>query len=281
MATTTQANTGVVRAARPVDWSRWLAAVLALVLLGAGVALLAAELNLLPAAWQRPLAVVAPAAVMAAGAGLALWGGPDWRRSLPAFAVEQSGAACGELVVSSGGQDVTVQAFAGSSQLAVGEFPNPRGPQVELRGTAAKIVLDQRRGVAAFAGGPWRAALTKSVPWDLDLRATSGHLALNLRDLTVASLKVHSAYGNVDLTLPAQGPGELQLRLALGDLAVTVPEGVEARLRLKVGPLVSVSALGRRLISVAPNEWMTPLYPTTALRCTVLIDMTAGDLVLN
>jgi hypothetical protein len=271
----------MVRAARPVDWGRWLAGLLALVLLSAGLALLAAELNLLPVGWEQPLAIAAPAAVMAAGAGLALWDGPDWRRSLPAFAVERDGAACGELVVAAGGQDVDVQALAGSSQLAVGEFPNRRGPRVELRGTAAKIVLDQRRGGAALAGGPWRAALSKSVPWDLDLRATSGHLALNLRDLNVASLKVHSAYGNVDLTLPAQGPGELRLRLALGDLAVTVPEGVEARLRLKVGPLVGVTAPGRRLINVAPNEWMTPLYPTTAERCTVVIDMTAGDLVLN
>jgi hypothetical protein len=281
MATTTQTNTSLGAPARPVDWGRWLAWLQAAALAAAGLVLLAGEAGLLPAAWQRPAAIGVPVVLMAVGGALAGWGWPGARRSLPGFAVERGAAARGELMVTAGGHDVAVRAFGGSSQLAAGEFPNLSGPVVAVAGSTAQLTLDERRCVPALAVGPWVVALAKGLPWALDLRAGGGRLDLNLRDLPVASLQAHSAYGDVALTLPGHGPAELTVHLGLGDLAVTVPDGVEARLRLRVGPLVRVVSTGQRLVNVAPNEWMTPLFPTTTQRCTVLIEMSAGDLQLN
>jgi hypothetical protein len=264
-----------------VEWGRWLAWLPALALAAAGLLLVAAELALLPAAWQRPASIGAPAALMAVGGVLVWRGWPGTARRLPAFAVERGGAVCGALAVAAGSHDVVVRAFGGSSQLAVGEFPNPNGPSVSAAGGTAQLTLDERRCVPALAVGPWTAALAKGLPWTLDLKAGAGHLDLNLRELTLASLTLHSAIRNVAVTLPGQGQAELTLHLGLGDLTITVPAGVEARLRLKVGPLVAVEAAGPRLVNVAPNEWMTPLYPTARQRCTVLIEMAAGDLHFN
>jgi hypothetical protein len=276
MATTTQTNAALRPAARPIDWGPWLNRLLATALVAAGLGLLATELGVMPADWSPAAAVAAPVAVMAAGTLLAAWG---WSkpRPLPAFAVERGHVECGELAALTGSNDLQVQAFAGSSQLAVGQFPDRRGPKVHLQGTAARLTLEPRRATP-FEGGPWSVALAKGLPWELFLRARGGHLDLNLRDLTIASLRVHSDYGNVDLTLPAQGPAEMQLKLALGDLTLAVPDGVEARLRVTAGTLATVKVDERRFIKVAAGEWMTPLYPTTAQRCSVVVDLATGDL---
>ncbi len=258
-------------------WGRWLQRVLAAALVVLGVALLASELNLLPAEWAQPVALGGPAVVMAAGLGLVVWGWSGWRQPLAPFAIERGAAECAELVAVTGGADLEVRAFGGSGQLAVGQFPSPRGPRVVARGATARVHLEPRL-TTPYANNQWSVALAKTVPWAFDLRSGGGHFDLNLRDLSVASLRVHSAYGSVDLTLPAQCPAELRVRLALGDLAVCVPEGVEVKLWLIVGPLVGVDVDERRFINVAPNEWMTPLYTTTHQRCTLLVDMSAGDL---
>jgi hypothetical protein len=104
---------------------------------------------------------------------------------------------------------------------------------------------------------------------------------LDLRELTVGGLAVDSSYGGVDLTLPSHCPAEMRLRLGLGDLTVTVPDGVEVKLRLALGPLASVTFDNRRLVQVAPNEWMTPLYPAKAERCTLVVKVATGDVRLR
>ena len=276
--TTTQPNTNVQPVLRPIDWGQWLYRVLATALVVSGLGLLAGETNALAPEWARALALAGPVLVMAVGAGLVVWGWAGGRRSLPDFAVERGHAACGELVAVTGGADLQLRAFAGSSHLAVGQFPDADGPGVDMHGTAVRLTLAPRQTWPDLAAGTWNVAVAKGLPWELDLRSGGGHLELNLRDLMVPSLRLQSAYGNVALTLPAHGPADLRLRLALGDLNVTVPVGLEARLRLVSGPLVNVSVDERRFINVAPGEWMTPLYPTTTQRCTLLVDMSAGDL---
>jgi hypothetical protein len=276
--TTTPSNTALSAAVSPIDWPRLAYCALAAILVILGVAMLASELQVLPAEWARPLTVAGPVAVMLAGAALALWGWPGARGRLPAFAVERGEVVCGELVAITGGADLALHPFAGTSQLAVGHFPNTSGPRVELDGKRARLTLEPRLARPHLAAGPWSLAVARGLPWDLDLRAGGGHLDLDLAGLIVASLRLHSAFGNVALTLPSYGQPDLRLRLALGDLHVTVPEGLEVRLRLKSGPLVRVTMDERRFVNVAPNEWMTPLYPTTTQRCTLLVDMSAGDL---
>jgi hypothetical protein len=268
-------------AGSPWDAPRWQYRGLAVAAVVLGLALFTSELGLLPVELARPVAVAAPVALMVAGAALVLRGWPGAQKSGPAFAVERGQAARGELAAVVGGQDLTLCAFAGQSQLAVGEFPNRQGPRVEVEATLTRLTLTPQMVVPYLGGGPWNLAVTKSVPWTLNVRADGGHLDLNLRDLTIEQLKVHSAYGKVCLTLPTQAPAELQLRLALGDLFITVPEGAEVKLRLSAGSLVNTQVDERRFIQVAPNEWMTPLYLTTTQRCTVLVDMTAGELKIT
>lgn len=265
----------------PWDAERWSYRFVAVGVVVVGLALLTHELGVVPAELAGPVAMGGPVALMLAGAALMRWGWPARPKAAPTFLVERGPAERAELLVETGSNDLTLSAFAGSSQLAVGEFPNLQGPQVETKGSVTCLKLESNRVVPYLAGAPWHLALARGLPWVIDLRASGGHLDLDLRDLAVAGLTVHSAYGRVDLTVPVQGTAELHLQLGLGDLAVTVPPGAEAKLRLEAGALVNVQVDERRFIQVAPHEWMTPLYPTTTHRCTVIAALSAGDVAIT
>ena len=248
------------------------------VCIGLGLLLLAYNLS---GPWAGAGAVVAywPALVIGLGAGLPFAG--RWARgfNVPAFACERDGCEAAELWVTAGTADVEVEAFSGSSQVAVGQFPNPAGPQVTRAGAVTRLVMD-RRAAAPLLAGRWTAALGKGLPWTLNLRASVGAFVLNLRDCTVAGLDLESWAGPVELTLPAAGAGELYLRLGLGDLTVRLPDGVGVWLKFEAGPLASLKLNGRRWVRVAADEWATPDYANAAQQCRLRVALWAGDLKL-
>jgi hypothetical protein len=169
--------------------------------------------------------------------------------------------------------------LAVADHLAAGTFPSYAGPRVELEGRRMKVVLD-RRATAPLMPGAWAVALNAHLPWAVHLRAGTGALVLNLCDLPITVLDLYSFAGPVDLTLPASGQGDMNLRLVLGDLTLHVPDGVGLRLQLRTGPLVNLHLNGSRLTRTAPNEWATPDFSATPQRFALAVDLAAGDLRL-
>ena len=221
-----------------------------------------------------------PALVIVLGLGLPFVS--RWAQGLqvPAFACDRGDAQAAELWVMAGTADVCVEAFVGLSQLVVGKFPNPAGPQVASLGAATRVVMD-RRAAAPLLSGPWTASLGKGLPWTLQLRASTGGFTLDLRDLTIVKLSLDSIAGPVDLTLPATGQGEMDLRLLLGDLTLRVPEGVGLRLKVDGGPLATLKLNGWRFVRLAADEWATPDFDSAAQRFTLRVKMLTGDLKLG
>lgn len=246
---------------------------------GLGAVLLAANLGLLPEPARQLVRLVWPAGVVAAGLWLIL---ADRAPTgvVPAYAVERGEARAGELAAATGTADLQVQAFAGASQLVVGQFPAPRGPQVVVAEGATRVILAPRLAVPLLPGRCWAAALAKGIPWTLDLGSNLGDFTLDLRDLAVTGVKLRTTLGQVDLTLPAAGQAELDLRLALGDLIVRVPETMAVRVKVRSGSLATVRVDARRFIELAPGEWASPLFAVSADRCTLAVQLGAGELKL-
>jgi hypothetical protein len=247
-------------------------------LVGLGLLLLAYNIS---GPWPGAGAAAAlwPALVILLGVGLPFvaW----WARGfqLPAFACDRNSCEAAELWVTAGTADVRVEAFVGASQLAVGKFPSLAGPQVMKAGAVTRLVMDHRAAAPLLSGG-WSAALNKTLPWSLQLRASVGGFVLDLRDLLVVKLDLESVAGPVDLTLPAAGQGEMALRLLLGDLTLRVPEGVGVKLKFEAGPLATLKLNGRRLVRLAADEWATPDFSTAPQRFALRVNMLAGDLKL-
>ena len=196
---------------------------------------------------------------------------------LPAFAIDRGEYQTGHLHLASGLTDVQVSPFIGASQLAVGQFPDYRGPRLQADGSRATLILD-RRAASPFLFGLWAVSLVKSLPWSFTFNSDAGHFNLNLRDLNVTALDLHSGVGDVDLTLPTAGQGEMALWLGLGDLTLRVPEGVAVKIKWTPGPLARAQLDGQRFIQTSPSEWATPNFSSSAQRFTLSIALTSGDL---
>lgn len=257
---------------------RWYQITAALLIV-AGLLLLAYTEGWLPGPVARAAAFW-PAGLILAGLGLLYAGRPAVGFGLPRFVCERGSSEAGEVWVEAGMAEVRVQALTGADQLAVGAFPNHKGPKVEVEDRHAKLTFDWRRA-APLLSGPWDLALNAQVPWTLHLRSGMGAVSLNLHDLPVTALDLYAWAGPVDLTLPAAGQGEMRLRLVLGDLHLRLPKEVGLQLQVKAGPLANLSLNGSPLTQVAPGEWNTPDYAAAPHRFVVTVDMTGGDLRIS
>jgi hypothetical protein len=247
----------------------------ALALMVLGACLLAYQLGLLP----DPLAQVAalwPALLILLGLVL-VTGRLTLGLALPSFAVDRGDYQSAHLHLAAGVADAQISAFAGASQLAVGQFPGYGGPRLQANAASATLILD-RRATSPFFTGPWTVSLVKGLAWSFTLHSDVGHFNLNLRDLTVAALDLRSGVGDVELTLPAAGQGEMTLRLGLGDLTVRIPNGMAVKIKLEAGPLTGVRLDDHRFIQTNPSEWVTPNFSASLQRFTLCVSLTTGDL---
>jgi hypothetical protein len=247
----------------------------ALVLAALGAFLLAHQLGLLPG----PLAQAAafwPLLLILIGLRL-VTGRASLGFALPAFAIDRGDYQSAHLHLAAGLADAQVSTFVGASQLAVGQFPVYGGPRLQANGSSAALILD-RRAVSPFLAGPWTVSLVKGLPWSFTLHSDAGHFNLNLRDLTVTALDLQSGVGDVEVTLPALGQGEMALRLGLGDLTVRVPDGMAVKIKLAAGPLTRIRLDDQRFIQTHSSEWVTPNFSASPQQFTLSIALTAGDL---
>src|SRR5579859_524932 len=219
-----------------------------------GRAILASNLGWLAPQADRVVQVVWPAGVIVAGLWLIAAGGREWRAGPTPFAVEwgeaeQAGlvasAGTADLALVAGGDDLAATELAATelaaAKLAGGEWTLRRAPRVETRDHQVTLRLEPGLGLPAVSGARWRLALSRAVPWRINLRSSTGNLDVDLTDLTVAELRLRSVVGDVSLQLPTAGGTELDLSLAFGDLTVTVPDGVGVRVKLRQGPLAEVT----------------------------------------
>ena len=225
-------------------------------------------------AWQPALVIIAGLVIAAFSRAALNFAPPSF-----AFDREECEAAC--VQVASFAADTRVGAFAGTTQLTVGQFSGEAGPglQIDAARGHARLVLDHH-AATPFISGDWSADLVKNLPWSFDLRSTLGHFILNLRDLNVGGFRLRSLAGNVDLTLPAAGQGEMDLRLTFGDLTLRLPEGMAVKIRVTRGLLADIQLDEKRFIRTGENEWVTPYFSSSPNRFALTLTLVTGDLVV-
>jgi hypothetical protein len=263
------ANPKIKTAAR----QRNLYALGALLLIVIGSFLLAGYLQLLPAGWMSYW----PVLLILLGLFIVLTGRITFGLPLPAFAIPRGAYPAAHLWLDASVADVRLDDFAGSTQLAVGQFPDYAGPQVKIKNGQAHLILDHRASMPFLVGG-WSLSLVKALPWSLTLRSQSGHFHLNLRNLNVTHLRLDSLAGDVELTLPTNGQADMQLSLTFGDLILRVPEEMGVKIKLNAGPLVNTHLDNQRFIQTAPGEWVTPNFSQSPHQAILSITLSQGNL---
>jgi hypothetical protein len=253
----------------------------ALALIVVGAASLAVNLGLLTPDAQRVVESIWPAGVIVIGIGLILLGDQMWSSPTAPFSVARGQAEGADLLVSAGTADLRIGSTAEPAELAAGELPLPNRPKVDQREQHTTVRLEPLWGLPSLSRAHWWAALANDLPWQINVRSSTGNLDLDLRALSPAGVRVRSLFGDVDLRLPAAGGTDLDIRLVFGDLTIDVPEDLGVKVMLQTGALADVERDERRFIWLGAHEIGTPLYAVAARRCTLSVWLGTGHLRLQ
>jgi hypothetical protein len=152
-----------------------------------------------------------------------------------------------------------------------------------------QVTLRSRRSHGSVApmvvGGPfprqrWDLRLRPGLPLSLDAEATAAEGRIDLTGLDVPRVRLELTAAEGDLIVPESGADtDADLQVTLGHLAVIVPDGVAARIRVE-----------RALASVRVDQGRFPRrhgfyesdgYATATRRVTVTIDATLSDVTVR
>ena len=193
-----------------------------------------------------------------------------------ALALPLEGATEASVRIRFGAGDLTTRAAA-PGRLVDGEFVggvNHRGSglgRIELEQDTSHgwPWLDRRSS--------WTVGLTREVPLDLRVDAGASRNVLDLRELTVRSLELHTGASETRVVLPqAAGATSVRAEAGAASLVIEVPDGVAARIRTRV-VLGSVQVDESRFPPVAGGYELRD-YSTAANRADIDVQGGVGSL---
>jgi hypothetical protein len=205
--------------------------------------------------------------------GAFIRGGPGPKESL---ALSLEGAQEAAVRIRFGAGELMTQAAA-PGQLVDGVFT---GGVADRRTGPGRVELEQDTS----HGWPWldrrfswTVGLTAEVPLDLRVDAGASRNVLDLRNLRVRSLELHTGASDTRIVLPkAAGGTSVRADTGAAALTIEVPEGVAARIRTRV-VLGSVQVDETRFPRVE-GGYESPDYATAANRVDIEVQGGVGSL---
>lgn len=192
------------------------------------------------------------------------------------LALPLGGATEAVIRIRFGAGDLTTRTAAGG-RLVDGEFLG--GVTHRLQGPGRlELEQDTSYGLPWLdRRSSWTVGLTPDVPLDLRVDAGASRNRLDLRDLQVRSLDLHTGASNTRIVLPrAAGATSVRAETGAASLTIEVPDGVAARIRTRV-VLGSVQVDESRFSRVA-GGYESPDYATAPNRVDIDVQGGVGSL---
>ncbi len=122
-------------------------------------------------------------------------------------------------------------------------------------------------------GSHWDVGLTAEVPLDLRLDTGANRAMLDLRDLRLRTLELHTGASDTRVLLPrAAGATRVRAESGVASLALEVPAGVAARIRSRMA--LGSSQIDQARFPRVADGYESPDYATASNR--IDIDVSAG-----
>jgi hypothetical protein len=221
------------------------------------------------------------------GPALGLVSTPELKNDQFSEPLEDADSA--EIFLKSGVANLTLNALDDSNQLIEADLTHLGDVSFSAQGESQKEIRIEEAGVdfnknwnpfAWFGEGTehWEVGLSDEVPLDLQIEAGVGDSMLDLSQLQLASLRVNSGVGEVELYLPEMEEAyRATIEGGVGDVFVTIPEETRIDLKVSTGPGgVSVQmgedASGKLNITTGPGDSVIDIPDDAAVR----IEATTG-----
>ncbi len=180
---------------------------------------------------------------------------------------------------------VNVKALTDSGNFVEGTAihrPNERVTQSFTGGSTARLSL-KTSGSAGVAMGPgrryaWDFSFHPDVTLDLNIDAGMGDINLDLRTLTLESVKVNAGMGSITIRLPETGEFDVNVDSGMGTVVIEVPAGMGVRLQ------TDAAIVGRTIpadYTQNNNRYTSPNYDTAENRVNIQVDLGMGNITLR
>ena len=188
-----------------------------------------------------------------------------------------------------GVSELEVSALSGGNALVSGTVRTGRGEtfsqNVDRRGDTAVVQLTSEQrgigGVRGDGGRGWELGLAQGVPTDLAISTGVGRSRLDLQSLTLESLRVDAGVGEMVATLPGPRGGSYQASFDTGVGATTVRVPEDAAVRIVIDRgLGAVTARGG-FDAIGDDVYQTAGYADADERIDVSIDGGVGAITIE
>lgn len=256
-----------------------------IILILVGILLLLDNLGLLPtSAWQ----IIWPLALVALGAWI-MWRAFG-RQPTPSpleerhIAIPLEGTERAHLRIQHGAGRLQVSAGAEPGHLLTGDVASGIDSSSRKEGITLRVNLRGRvDGIPWFpwfeGRSPldWDLRLTDSIPLAIELETGASDSQLDLTDVRVIDLTLRTGASATRLTLPAlAGTTRVDIHSGAASVAVRVPDGVEARIKVRGG--LSGVSVNRRRFARTNGTYQSSGYAQATNRVDIDAEVGVGSL---
>jgi len=209
------------------------------------------------------------------------------RTTAPAIEIREprGDIAAARVTLSPAAAQINVQALNDSGNSVEGTVfhrPNERVTDDFTKGNMARLDV-KTSGSAGVAMGPgeryaWNFGFHPDVKLDLNIDAGMGDVNLDLRALTLESVKVNAGMGTVTIKLPKTGKFDVNVDSGMGTVVIEVPAGMGVRLQTET------AIVGRNLpagYTQNNNRYTSPNYSTAENRADIQVDLGLGSITIH
>lgn len=216
--------------------------------------------------------------------------GPALRRDkmeVETVSLPLAGIQSAELRFQHGAGRMTLSATSRPGVLLEGDFAGGLKVEQEQSGSAAKLRLRSKLwsdgvifpGPYQEGGLVWNVGLSREIPLQLRFETGACEARIDLSDLLVSDVSLHTGASRTELTLPAKaGQTHLKVESGMAGVEIRVPEGVAARIKVSSG-LAGINVSSR--FPAVGGYYISPDYVSAANKVEVMIDTGMGSVEIK
>ena len=160
-----------------------------------------------------------------------------------------------------------------------GDIGSRMSKSMRVSGGAGTLRLETKGDWINFGdNGPyWQVKLSPRIPLDLDVDVGAGEAEVDLSNFRLQRLRVQTGAGRTTIRMPNE-PGRLQanVKAGVGELEVTVPEGVEARIHVQEG--LSSTAIDESRFPRSGSDYVSREYEQSENRVDLIVEAGVGSI---
>lgn len=248
-----------------------------IILAGAGILLLLHNYLLI----EVDISLIWAGLLILIGLIILLNGDIVFSRAHQTFGITRGSVEAGTLRATSGELDIRLRALDVPGRLIAGVYTARSRPGLETDDNRAIISMDRGK-TWLLSMADWEIELARDLPWKLQLSSFLGRIEADLRGLIAEQVSLATGLADLVVIAPVEPPeAPIVLQSTFGNIMLTVPDGVEAKIDLQASPVFGVHIQNAEKWHTGEGYMCTPGFDSATEPLLITVRGTFGDLFLT